>query len=85
MSTPPDLPEPELTFLRDLVKATRQRTHVVPWIDRDGTRRQTTLTQQDNAKLTALAHQLHLSKTELMQRAAHIPAEKSPRPVPPAQ
>ncbi len=85
MTTPPDFPEPDLTFLRDLVKATRQRTHVVPWTDRDGTRRQTTLTSPENAKLTALAHRLGVSKTELMQRAAHIPAEKAPRPLPPAQ
>lgn len=80
MSTLPDLPESEIPFLRDLVKATRQRIHLVPWTDRDGTRRQTALTQPENVKLTALAHQLHLSKTELLQRAAHIPAERPPRP-----
>lgn len=80
MSTLPDLPETEIPFLRDLVKATRQRTHLVPWIDRDGTRRQTALTQVENTRVTALAHQLHVSKTELLQRAAHIPAERPTRP-----
>ena len=80
MSTPSDLPESEIPFLRDLVKATRQRTYLVPWTDRDGTRRQTALTTPENVKLTALAHQLHLSKTELLQRAAHIPAELPSRP-----
>src|SRR6185312_11167680 len=70
MTTPTDhLPESEQPFLRDLVKATRQRTHVVPWTDRDGTRRQTTLTSPENARLTTLAHQLGISKTELLQRA----------------
>ncbi len=40
-----DLPDDEQAFLRDLVKASRQKIHSVKWIDRDGTDRQTTLTQ----------------------------------------
>ena len=42
-----DLPEDEQSFLRDLVKASRQKTHVVKWIDRDGTDRQTVLSQAE--------------------------------------
>ena len=34
----------EAQFLRDLVKASRQRIHHIKWTDRDGTARLTTLT-----------------------------------------
>lgn len=82
MTTPLDLPEAEHIFLRDLVKASRQRPHFVQWTDRDGTARQTTLTQPENARLTSLAHRLALAKNELLRRAAHIPVEKPARPAP---
>lgn len=82
MSTAPDLPDDEKTFLRDLVKSSRQRTHVIAWTDRDGTARRTALTAPENLRLTALAHRLGLSKPDLLHRAAHIPVEKSARPTP---
>jgi hypothetical protein len=81
MITALDLPDAEHIFLRDLVKASRQRTHFVAWTDRDGTARQSALTQSDNARVTSLAHRLGISKVELLRRAAHIPVEKPIRPV----
>lgn len=71
-----DLPEDEQAFLRDLVKAARQKIHHVKWVDRDGSERQTTLTAAEAARLNALAHRLHLSKPELLRQAAHIPVVK---------
>lgn len=71
-----DLPDDEQEFLRDLVKVSRQRTHVVAWTDRDGTARQTTLTAADAAKLNAIAHRLGVGKAEVLRRAAHIPVTK---------
>jgi hypothetical protein len=64
------------TFLRDLVKTTRQKIHVVSWTDRDGTDRHTTLTQPEAARLNALAHREGISKSELLRRAAHKPVAK---------
>jgi hypothetical protein len=71
-----DLPDDELAFLRDLVKASRQKVHHVRWVDRDGSERQSALTPAEAARLNALAHRLHLSKSELMRQAAHIPVAK---------
>ena len=71
-----DLPEDEKTFLRDLVKAARQKVTVVAWVDRDGSDRQTSLTQADAARLNAIAPRLGTSKSELLRRAAHIPVAK---------
>lgn len=82
MNALPDLPEDQMTFLRDLVKISRQRTYAVAWTDRDGTARQTTLSQPDNARVTALAQRLGISKPELLRRAAHIPVEKPARIAP---
>jgi hypothetical protein len=78
-----NLPEGEQAFLRDLVKASRQRVHVVTWRDRDGTERHTALTQAEATRLDGLARQLGLSKVELMRQAAHIPVAKT-RPGGPA-
>jgi hypothetical protein len=71
-----DLPEDELTFLRDLVKASRQRIHHVKWIDRDGSERQTTLTQAEVVRLNIIAQRLGVSKSETLRQAAHIPVAK---------
>jgi hypothetical protein len=68
-----DLPEDERTFLRDLVKTSRQRIHHVKWVDRDGSDRQTTLTQAEVVRLNTIAHRLGISKAELLRQAAHIP------------
>jgi hypothetical protein len=71
-----ELPEDELTFLRDLVKASRQKSHHVKWVDRDGSERMTTLTQAEVVRLNTLAQRLKLSKSETLRQAAHIPAKK---------
>ena len=72
----------EMTFVRDLVKTSRQRIHHVKWTDRDGTDRQTALTQAEATQLNFLAHRLAVSKGELLRQAAHIPNAKPA--VPPA-
>jgi hypothetical protein len=72
-----DLPDDEQAFLRDLVKASRQKIHHVKWIDRDGSERQTSLTPAEATRLNALAHRLHLSKAELLRQAAHVLVTKS--------
>ena len=71
-----NLPDDEQAFLRDLVKASRQKLHLVKWTDRDGSERQTALTQIEATRLNLIAHRLGLSKPELMRRAAHIPVAK---------
>jgi len=77
-------PDEEQAFLRDLVKVSRQRIHVVPWVDRDGSERQTTLTPAEATRLNAIARRLGISNVELMRQAAHIPVPKPPRPAAPA-
>jgi len=76
-----DLPDDEQLFLRDLVKASRQRIHSVKWVDRDGTDRQTVLSQAEAVRLNTIASRLKISKSELLRQAAHIPVAK---PAPPA-
>jgi hypothetical protein len=71
-----DLPDDEQAFLRDLVKASRQRIHAVKWVDRDGSDRQTTLTQAEVVRLNTIASKLGTSKSEVLRRAAHIPVAK---------
>jgi hypothetical protein len=71
-----DLPDDEQAFLRDLVKASRQRIHAVKWVDRDGSDRQTTLTQAEVVRLNTIATKLGTSKSEVLRRAAHIPVAK---------
>lgn len=76
MLRPMDLLDDEQGFLRDLVKASRQRIHHVAWKDRDGTARQTALTQSEAVRLNTIAHRLGISKAELLRQAAHIPVTK---------
>ena len=71
-----DLPDDEKTFLRELIKTSRQKQHHVKWVDRDGTERVTTLTQAESVQLNALAHRAKISKSELLRQAAHIPVAK---------
>lgn len=78
-----NLPDPEQDFLRELVKASRQRSHHVRWTDRDGTERFTTLSQADSVRLNGLARQLGLSKEALLQQASHLPAIRRAAPPPP--
>jgi len=75
-SIPMELPADDLTFLRDLVKLSRQKHHHVAWVDRDGTDRVTTLSQPEVVRLNQLAHRLRVSKVELMRQASHIPVGK---------
>ena len=71
-----DLSDDEQTFLRELVKTSRQRHHHVKWVDRDGSDRVTALTQPEVVRLNVLAHRLGLAKGEVLRRAAHIPVSK---------
>jgi len=71
-----ELPEDELSFLRDLVKTSRQKNQMLKWIDRDGTDRQTVLNQAESVKLGAIAARLRISKNEVLRQAAHIPVAK---------
>jgi len=68
-----DLVEDDQGFLRDLVKSSRQKTHVVKWTDRDGSKRQTMLTQAESARINAIAAGLRVSSGEVLRQAAHIP------------
>jgi hypothetical protein len=77
-----ELPDDEQAFLRDLVKASRQKIHAVKWVDRDGTDRQTALTQAEAVRLNTIAGRLKISNKELLRQAAHIPVPKLP-PKPP--
>ncbi len=71
-----ELADDEQTFLRDLVKASRQKTHHVKWVDRDGTPRVTALNQAEIVRLNTLAGRLRISNGELLRQAAHIPMPK---------
>lgn len=75
-----DLPEEDLGFLSDLVKASRQRVHHVAWTDRDGTPRQTALTPAEVVRVNVLAQRLGISKSELLRQAAHIPVAQRRKP-----
>jgi hypothetical protein len=68
----------EAQFLRDLVKASRQRTVHVHWTDRDGTKRHTALTPVEATRLSAIASARKVSSSEVLRQAAHIPVP--PRP-----
>jgi len=75
-----DLPVDERVFLRDLVKASRQKVHHVKWVDRDGTERQTALSQPEVVRLNTIASREGVSKSEVLRRAAHVPVVKPDRP-----
>lgn len=72
------LPEEDDIFLRALVKASRQKPHLVHWTDRDGSERHTTLTQLETVRLDSIARRLGCSPGELLRRIAHIPLQNSP-------
>ena len=71
-----DIPDDEQTFLRDLVKATRQRRHHVKWVDRDGTDCQTALTHAEVVRLNIIAEKRGVSKSEVLRQAAHVPVTR---------
>lgn len=72
MNLPPD----DLAFLAGLVKMSRQRTHYVHWVDRDGSNRNSALTTPEITRVNSLAAQLGTNKGELLRQAAHIPVPK---------
>lgn len=78
-----DLPDDERAFLRDLVKASRQKLHLVKWVDRDGTDRHTALSQPEVVRLNIIAGRLKVSKSEVLRQAAHIPVSKPAPSAPP--
>jgi hypothetical protein len=71
--------ESEQAFLRDLVKSSRQKPHHVAWTDRDGTERQTSLSQSEVVRLNTIASRMRVSKAEVLRLAAHVPVEKPGR------
>ncbi len=71
-----DLHDDEAAFLRDLVKAARQKVHHVKWTDRDGTDRQTVLSQSEAVRLNTIAARLKVSKSEVLRQAAHVPVTR---------
>lgn len=71
-----NLPELDLGFLRDLVKASRQKHHHVKWVDRDGSDRVTVLSGAEVVRLNQLAQQAGVSKVELLRQAAHLPVAR---------
>jgi len=71
----------EEIFLKDLVKASRQKIHQVKWVDRDGSQRLTVLSQAESTKLNAIARFEKVSVSEVLRQAAHIPVSKpTPKP-----
>jgi hypothetical protein len=81
-----ELPDDEQSFLRDLVKTSRQKTAHVKWVDRDGTERQTSLNQAENVRLNGIAQRMGTSKSEVLRRAAHVPlAKTAPKKSPPSE
>jgi len=71
-----NLSDDDESFLRDLVKVSRQKQHHVKWIDRDGSDRVTTFTQAESVRLNTLAHRAGISQSELLRRIAHVPMAK---------
>jgi len=71
-----DTENDELIFLRDLVKASRQKIHQVKWVDRDGTERLTMLNQAELTRLNAIARGQKKSNSEVLRQAAHIPVAR---------
>jgi len=72
--SPGNPPDDDAFFLKDLVKASRQRTHHVRWTDRDGTERLTALTPAEARRLNAIARSCTISPETVLRQAAHIPA-----------
>ncbi|MGC4075229.1 MAG: hypothetical protein QM760_22550 [Nibricoccus sp.] len=71
-----ELPDDEQSFLRDLVKISRQKTVRIQWIDRDGTTRVTPLSQPESTRLKEIAARLGIAPAEVLRQAAHIPVPK---------
>lgn len=72
-----NLNEADQDFLRELVKASRQRPHQVRWTDRDGSARVTCLAPADAARLHELARQLGMGSAALLQQGARLSVKKT--------
>jgi hypothetical protein len=68
--------EDEETFLSELVKESRQKIHLVKWVDRDGTNRQTALTPAAAGRLNGIAHRQKTSMGAVLREAAHVPVKR---------
>jgi hypothetical protein len=81
MSTLPSLSSDDETFLRALVKTSRQRTIHVKWTDRDGTARLTALLPAEATRVNTLARAARISSEALLCAASCLPAGlKAPAP-----
>jgi len=76
------VPEEE-AFLKALVKSSRQRIHAIKWVDRDGTPRQTMLSQAELTQVSAIARRIKCSPAEVLRQAAHKPVSNPRRDPPP--
>ena len=70
------------TFLRALVKTSRQRTIHLKWTDRDGTGRVTTLLPAEATRVNALARTLGIAPEALLREAAHLPSNAKTQTAP---
>ena len=71
-----NLSEEEVGFLKELVKAARQKPYSVAWKDRDGSDRVTVMCPTEATKVNVLAQRLGVGKAEVLRQAAHVPAAK---------
>ena len=78
-ASPASAPDDD-TFLRGLVKSSRQRTVHLRWTDRDGTARLTAVTSPEATRLKSLARARGLSAEALLRDVAHQPAPTRPTP-----
>jgi hypothetical protein len=68
-------PLDDATFLKDLVKTSRQRAAFVNWVDRDGSARVTVLTGAESARLEKISREHRISKSDVLRQAAHVPVK----------
>jgi hypothetical protein len=66
----------DVDVLRALCNNARQRSHPVRWVDRDGTARVTSLSDDDDRNVGALAHKLNVSMQPLLRLTAELPARR---------
>ncbi len=78
-----NISDDDQNFLKDLVKAARQRNTQIRWTDRDGTSKTTVLNKAETERLTLIARQLKLSQAEVLRKASFLPARPAPAPATP--
>ncbi len=69
----------EAQFLREIVKASRQRIYHIKWTDRDGSARLTALTPAEASRINGFAHARKISAAEVLRQAAHVPLKEAPK------